>query len=518
MTADLYIRVSTDEQAEKGYSQRDQEDRLKKYCESNQIKIRRVIFEDHSAKSFNRPQWNNFLMDLKKRKGILDFVLFTKWDRFSRNAGDAYQMINTLRKLGVEPQAIEQPLDLTVPENKLMLAFYLAAPEVENDRRALNVLMGMRKARKEGRYMGLAPVGYLNKITEDGKKYIAPKEPEASIIKWVFEKIAEGQLNVEQIMKLAFKKGIKCCRANFYNLVRNPVYCGRILISCYKEEASRHAQGLHQQIISEALFYDVQDYLNGKKKTYRTKVGSLEILQLRGYLICPKCSKLLTGSASKGRNGRYYYYHCTSSCGARFKAENANDLFSKEIKKLVPKLGMVEVYKVILQQEFKAKTKMQREDVKQVRDALDKANNELSNARKLLLTSEIEPSDYRSIKAEYEMKITTLESKLMELSKESNNIEPLLNKAVASLSSLDKLYENASTETKREIIGSIYPEKLTFDGFQYRTARLNEAVRLIYSMGKGFRENETEQTEAIFDLSSEVTWIGFEPMTPSLEG
>ncbi|WP_461398299.1 hypothetical protein [Flavitalea sp.] len=47
-----------------------------------------------------------------------------------------------MRKLGVERQAIEQPLDLAVPENKLMLAFYLAAPEVENDRRALNVLLG----------------------------------------------------------------------------------------------------------------------------------------------------------------------------------------------------------------------------------------------------------------------------------------------------------------------------------------------------------------------------------------
>jgi site-specific DNA recombinase len=102
---------------------------------------------------------------LKKRQGKIDHILFTKWDRFSRNAGDAYQMINTLRKLEVEPQAIEQPLDLSVPENKMMLAFYLAAPEVENDRRALNVLHGMRRARKEGRWMGPAPIGYANKIT-----------------------------------------------------------------------------------------------------------------------------------------------------------------------------------------------------------------------------------------------------------------------------------------------------------------------------------------------------------------
>jgi len=114
---------------------------------------------------------------------------------------------------------------------------------------------------------------------------------------------------------------------------------------------------VHQPIISESLFYKVQDFLNGKKKTYRNKVGSLNILQLRRYLVCLSCGKLLTGSASKGRNGRYYYYHCTSSCGTRFKAENANSLFSRELKKLVPNPGMKEVYKVVLQEEFKSKTR-----------------------------------------------------------------------------------------------------------------------------------------------------------------
>jgi site-specific DNA recombinase len=102
-------------------------------------------------------------LHLKKIAVAIDLVLFTKWDRFSRNAGDAYAMINTLNRIGVEPQAIEQPLNLEIPENKMMLAFYLAAPEVENDRRALNIIGGMRRARKEGRWMGTAPLGYKNK-------------------------------------------------------------------------------------------------------------------------------------------------------------------------------------------------------------------------------------------------------------------------------------------------------------------------------------------------------------------
>lgn len=40
--ADLYIRVSTDEQADKGYSQRDQEERLKRYCATNKIAVGQV--------------------------------------------------------------------------------------------------------------------------------------------------------------------------------------------------------------------------------------------------------------------------------------------------------------------------------------------------------------------------------------------------------------------------------------------------------------------------------------------
>ena len=63
------------------------------------ITIRKVIREDHSAKTFNRPQWIAYYYGFKETARQVDFVLFIKWDRFSRNAGDAYQMINTLRKL-----------------------------------------------------------------------------------------------------------------------------------------------------------------------------------------------------------------------------------------------------------------------------------------------------------------------------------------------------------------------------------------------------------------------------------
>ncbi|MGU3376388.1 recombinase family protein [Chryseobacterium sp. M5A1_1a] len=67
VTADLYIRVSTDEQAEKGYSQRDQDEKPRKYCLHNNIAVGRVVYEDHSAKSFKCPEWIKYLIEVKKK-------------------------------------------------------------------------------------------------------------------------------------------------------------------------------------------------------------------------------------------------------------------------------------------------------------------------------------------------------------------------------------------------------------------------------------------------------------------
>jgi site-specific DNA recombinase len=60
-SAYLYIRVSTDEQKRKGYSLPEQEDRLLKYCEYNNIKVKGIYREDYSAKTFKRPEWQVML-------------------------------------------------------------------------------------------------------------------------------------------------------------------------------------------------------------------------------------------------------------------------------------------------------------------------------------------------------------------------------------------------------------------------------------------------------------------------
>nr|WP_315085944.1 recombinase family protein [uncultured Chryseobacterium sp.] len=108
----LYVRVSTDEQMRKGYSLPEQEERLLKYCELNQIVVKGIFREDFSAKDFNRPEWKKLIKILKNnRKRPVENILFIKWDRFSRNIEYAYQMLGILRGLNAKPFAIDQPID-----------------------------------------------------------------------------------------------------------------------------------------------------------------------------------------------------------------------------------------------------------------------------------------------------------------------------------------------------------------------------------------------------------------------
>jgi hypothetical protein len=65
---------------------------------------------------------------------------------------------------------------------------------------------------------------------------------------------------------------------------------------------------------------------------------------------------------------------------------------------------------------------------------------------------------------------------------------------------LDELFENGTVKEKREIVGLIFPENLTFNGSFCRTAGLNEAVRQIYLIEKELQENENGTSEKNFDL------------------
>lgn len=482
----LYIRVSTDEQADRGYSQRDQQERLKRHCETNNLKIDNIIFEDHSAKNFNRPGWAELLVILRKRSSKVNRVLFTKWDRFSRNAGDAYQMINLLRKLGVEVQSIEQPLDLSVPENKMMLAIYLAAPEVENDRRALNTFYGMRRAKKEGRWMATAPFGYTNKTTEDGKyKFIEPKEPEASIMKYLFNEIIKGIESPETIRRQLSEKGVKVLSTQaFHVAIRNPVYCGKIFIKKYQNEEAHYVKAIHTPLISETLFNKVQLILEGNKRKSRkyVKYNSDTVFPLRGFLICPNCGSNLTASGSKGSKKVYYYYHCKSSCGFRHGAEDTNNLFVAELKKYEFLPSVQKILQNILLTAYKKYNNKTNDRKKRIVAEIENYNAKIASSLEKLLAEKIEDDDYMIIKKQCKQKIESLEDELQSCLVSNQNrkkVDGRLDKALSLICNLSLLYQSSNIEVKRKIISSIYPENIEFTGMEYRTNRVNSILHNI---------------------------------------
>jgi len=57
-----------------------------------------------------------------------------------------------------------------------------------------------------------------------------------------------------------------------------------------------------------------------------------------------------------------------------------------------------------------------------------------------------------------------------------------LGRALKYIENTPKMYSEDEIKTRRDIIGSIFPEKLEFDGKTYRTARMNAITNYIFQI------------------------------------
>jgi len=132
--------------------------------------------------------------------------------------------------------------------------------------------------------------------------------------------------------------------------------------------------------------------------------------------------------------------------------------------------------------------KDQRGQKKEILAKIAELNDRVGKGRALLLSGDIDGLDFKTIKSECEKQISVLESKIGSMSEETGDLGPVLEKAIENLAKLDSIWIEATTIKKRQIVGSIFPEKLIFDGENFRTTRVNEAVGLIYRLDAAFRE------------------------------
>ena len=244
---------------------------------------------------------------------------------------------------------------------------------------------------------------------------------------------------------------------------------------------------------------------------------SLNMLHLRGFLRCPECHKMLTGSVSKGKYYRYYYYHCDGTkCKCRFKAEVVNSAFEKELQKFQITPAAAELFKCVVMDEIVMSGREDLDARRSIAKEIEEQESMLSSARKKYLKDEIEEQDFKIIKKECTEQLQRLEARLSDLPNRNGEIKTvhaLMEKLVIRHINLLDYFKNQDIETKRQLISSMYPENLCFDGTEHRTLYLSEPLSLILqvnSMLQGIKKGEKLDC---FSLSPEVAPRGIEPPT-----
>ena len=124
---------------------------------------------------------------------------------------------------------------------------------------------GMRKAKQQGYWVGIAPFGYNNCRTPEGKPTLIPNE-KANLVSKAYKLMAKGIYSADEIRKKLKKEGLTLEKNAFLNMLKNPVYCGKIFVKEWKKEDAEIVEGIHPALVSEDIFNIVKDIFSGKKK------------------------------------------------------------------------------------------------------------------------------------------------------------------------------------------------------------------------------------------------------------
>jgi DNA invertase Pin-like site-specific DNA recombinase len=201
----IYVRVSMKEQTE-NLSLPTQLRACEEYCRRQCYEIlERFHEEGESAKSTDRSQLQNLLTFCRLNKGRVPFVVVFNLTRFARDKYDHFALRSHLQSLGISLRSATEPIDDT-STGKLMEGVLAAFAQFDNDVRSDRTRAGMKAALELGRWVFLAPIGYLNAPRSMGKSLIHDPE-RAALVRRAFEEYATGRLTKEQLLKACQKLG-----------------------------------------------------------------------------------------------------------------------------------------------------------------------------------------------------------------------------------------------------------------------------------------------------------------------
>lgn len=185
--AAIYARVSTDDQADKGYSLPSQLESCRQYMNQLGYSIVAEFKEDNSGATpiAERPQGRRLTEMARNRE--VDAIVVHQVDRMSRDIVDLLATVRIWLRVGVEVYA----LDVGKIESELDIVLVIKGWQGSDERKKIRErsMRGKRAKARTGKVIGSrAPYGYDHTRDENGKIVnFEPIDEEAKIVKLIYD-------------------------------------------------------------------------------------------------------------------------------------------------------------------------------------------------------------------------------------------------------------------------------------------------------------------------------------------
>lgn len=304
----IYVRVSTTNQAEEGYSIEEQKDKLSSYCNIKDWSVYKIYTDGgFSGSNTKRPALEQLIRDAKKK--LFDTVLVYKLDRLSRSQKDTLYLIeDVFIKNGIAFLSLQENFDTSTPFGKAMIGLLSVFAQLEREQIKERMQLGKLGRAKSGKSMMWARTSYgYDYHRETGTVTINPVQSLA--IKFIFEQYLSGRsiTKLRDDLNDKYPKEIDWNYRAVRMILANPVYCG------YNQYKGQVYPGNHEPIITEEDFNKTQEELKIRQNTAAEKFNPRPFqakYMLSGIAQCGYCGAPLTitlGTKRKdgSRNIRY---------------------------------------------------------------------------------------------------------------------------------------------------------------------------------------------------------------------
>lgn len=314
MRCAIYVRVSTIEQAQEGYSIKAQLERLNAYALSQGWIVSKTYIDDgESAKDMNRTNLTKMLKEMKD--DLFDVVLVYKLDRLTRSVLDLYKMLEIFEKHNVKFKSATEVYDTTNAMGRLFITLVAALAQWERENLSERVTMGMEQKAKEGKWVvNLAPIGF----DIDGD-YLKINEKEAAIVREIFDMYLSNKYGTGKIARILNQRGIKTKSGAVWNdgtiryVLTNKIYIGTMRYNYrVNKENYFEKENVVDAIISKEDFEEVQMILKHRSKHHPRKATSPYIFT--SVLKCARCGSIMQGKQGGAvrSNNLSYQYQCVN--------------------------------------------------------------------------------------------------------------------------------------------------------------------------------------------------------------